>query len=231
MSKASKARKRAMRLTRESQMAANHNNKIGGGGLITGTMEERVGQIIRQDNGNNRPVDNRLPIHYGGNGHYYSNSMYDTKVSNDIGYKPINHQADKSIFNIKSSDIVEGNCPITKIPKVYVTTRLWNEWICLAEDYPTEWLAYLTGQFVKDDKGSRYEIRKMYFPPQVAHATHVDVDDDFSDYLPNTIGAIHSHVQMGVFFSGEDLAHSNWPVEIVVNAKGEVKVMIRHQLE
>jgi len=213
---------------------------------ITGNMAERAAAIIAEEkaainninNINNVNVDRRLPAHYGG-GHYISNG-YRTKdinktstataTYNSIDYKPIN-SADKDSFKIVSQDLTDGNCPIAKIPKVYVAARLWNEWISLADDYNTEWLAYLIGAYVKDDKGPRYEVRKMYFPPQVAHASHVEVDDDFSSYLPNTIGAIHSHVQMGVFFSGEDLAHSNWPVEIVVNGKGEYKVMIRHELE
>lgn len=241
MSKRSRQRNRLLKLQAEQSVASQ---------LITGNMAERAAAIIKQDNNNNGhkvKVDNRLPVHYGGpannnnpvNGiHYVTHGQPLVKVStsqlqqaDNIGYRLTGDSDDNSIFRVASPDITEGSCPIASIPKVYVDIKLWKEWINLAEDYDTEWLAYLTGQFVKDDNGSRYEINKMYFPPQIAHAAHVDVDDDFSHYLPNTIGAIHSHVKMGVFFSGEDLRHSNWPVEIVVNAKGEYKLMIRHQLE
>lgn len=230
MSKRSRERKRLIKLQGQG-------NQQMGTTIITGTFEQRAEAIIREDN-QKAVTDSRLPMHYQGmgNGHYIGYLPktdpigYKQPAIGDSGYKTI-EEADKSVFRVVSTDITEGNCPVAKIPKVYVATRVWNEWISLADDYNTEWLAYLTGQFVIDDKGPRYEIKKMYFPPQVAHASHVDVDDDFSAYLPNTIGAIHSHVQMGVFFSGEDLRHSNWPVEIVVNGKGEYKCMIRHQLE
>ncbi len=232
MSKRSRENKRLRKLA----AAVNNINKE----PIIGSFEQRADAIIKADiaakGGNNGHVDIRLPLHYSGYpgtiwGNGWRNPADKESKQVDVDYRPIDHEKDKSVFNVISDDIITGECPIAKTPKVYVTTRLWNEWIALAEDYSTEWLAYLTGQFVKDDKGTRYEIRKMYFPPQIAHASHVDVDDDFTGYLPNTIGAIHSHVEMQVFFSGEDLAHSNWPVEIVVNAKGDVKVMIRHQLE
>jgi proteasome lid subunit RPN8/RPN11 len=245
MSKRSKARRRQMEAERLARLVKDTP--------ITGHFEERVTEIAATEANGQQvghgtvapPVDRRLPVYYHGNGHYVSsgNDSHQQQLGwfrgqaspnvklSDIGYKPIGHDSDKGIFRVNSADITEGQCPIAKIPKVYVAARLWNEWISLAEDYNTEWLAYLTGQFVKDDRGPRYEIRKMYFPPQVAHSSHVDVDDDFTEYLPNTVGAIHSHVGMAVFFSAEDLRHSNWPVEIVVNAKGEAKVMIRHQLE
>lgn len=218
--------RRSRELKRQRKEAERLAAKINNGDPVIGDFQTRVSTIIRETG----PVDNRLPAHYRDYGGGHMISHYNGNGNNN-GYKRIDQPADDGVFRIAGTDITKGECPIAKIPKVYVNNRLWGEWIALASDYPTEWLAYLTGQFVSDDKGPRYEIRKMYFPPQVAHATHVEVDDDFNSYLPNTIGAIHSHVSMNVFFSGEDLTHSNWPVEIVVNAKGEAKVMIRHLLE
>jgi proteasome lid subunit RPN8/RPN11 len=241
MSKKSKERKRLMRLAREAA-AAERDTKVNHQ-PVTGDMAARVSTIVKTEvNGGqvghvDTKVDSRLPVHYGG---YHSDNQWQREMEdwrqqhnidgNSNGYKPIDAAANDDIFRVVSTDVMK-ECPIAAVPKVYVPARLWHEWINLAEDYDIEWLAYLIGRFVKDDDGSRYEVTKIYFPPQVATGGHVEVDDDYDSYQPNTIGAVHSHVKMGVFFSQEDLRHSNWPVEIVVNAKGEGKVMVRQQLE
>jgi hypothetical protein len=69
----------------------------------------------------------------------------------------------------------------------------------------------------------------MYFPPQTASGSHVDVPADVQP-RQGVIGAVHSHVAMNVFFSGTDLSHSNWDVEIVVNRRAEFKMMTRFKL-
>lgn len=240
MSKKSKERKRLMRMARE----AAHKDLIDPRPIninsqpVMGDMAARMTAIVKTEvNGGHvghTNVDSRLPVHYGGyqSDNHWQREMGDWRQQHDItnGYKPIDSQKDDHIFNVVSNDVMK-ECPIAAVPKVYVPAKLWAEWINLAEDYDTEWLAYLIGRFVKDDDGSRYEITKIYFPPMRATGSHVEVDDDFTGYQPNTIGAVHSHVKMGVFFSEEDKRHSNWPVEIVVNAKGEGKVQVRQQLE
>lgn len=242
MSKKSKERRKRMMAERAEVLAKEVNgNTVDSSETRPLGFAERAAAIIKEDQDKRQvPMDKRLPMHYMGgaaqsNGYAYGlGKIYPSpnpSVSQSYTYKTVDNYEDRSILKVVSKDITEGACPIAKVPKVYVSARLWGEWINLAGDMDKEWLAYLVGRFVKDDKGSRYEISKCYFPPQTATPTHVDVDDDFSSYQPNTIGAVHSHVGMGTFFSGEDLAHSNWPVEIVVNNKGEVKVMIRHQLE
>ena len=142
----------------------------------------------------------------------------------DVGYRKIE---DQTTFRCDSEDVTAA-CPIHKVPEIYVNRLMFNQWIGLAEDFDVEWLAYLEGAF--DAEKNRYNITKMYFPPQTANGAHVDVDDDFEP-LPGTVGAVHSHVKMSVFFSQEDMRHSNWPVELVVNAKGEIKAMVRSKLE
>jgi hypothetical protein len=102
-----------------------------------------------------------------------------------------------------------------------------EEWAHLAEENETEWIAYLTG----DMRGRSPVITGFYFPPQVASGAHVAQPNDDYRAKPDTIGAVHSHVRMAAFWSGTDEAHANWPVEIVINWKGEHKVRVRLQLD
>lgn len=209
-------------------------------------MEEKTGIVVRPSP--------QLPIHYGGQGngqgsgqgsvgsrpgggwggsHHsegipgfegYSTSYHPGPVK-DVGYH-LTPKEDETVFRCDSEDVTAA-CPVGAAPGIYVNRRLFNAWIDLADDYNVEWLAYLHGGY-NAEKG-RFEITRMYFPPQTANGGHVDVADDY-ETEPGTIGAVHSHVKMGVFFSAEDLRHSNWPVEIVVNARGDVKAMVRYKL-
>jgi proteasome lid subunit RPN8/RPN11 len=117
-------------------------------------------------------------------------------------------------------------CPVAKKTKVYIPYGMFSKWIFFAQSIQTEWLAYLKGDELED--GS-YQITEMYFPPQRATGAHCEAED--GHIQPGTIGAVHSHVNMGVFFSAEDIAHMNHPVELVVNAKGEIKANSRTVLE
>lgn len=204
----------------------------GGGIPVTGNMAERMMAISREERGKPPQPSPQLPIHYGGapaasvTPAPSYNSNHDS-LGFHGGYGGYQQHQDADTFRCDSSDIT-APCPIAKVPSVHVPRQLFDQWIALAEDNKTEWLAYLIGVFKPDN--NRYEVEKIYFPPQTATGGHVDVDEGFECHA-GTIGAVHSHVQMQVFFSGEDLAHSNWPVEIVVNASGDVKAMVRHKLE
>jgi proteasome lid subunit RPN8/RPN11 len=121
-------------------------------------------------------------------------------------------------------------CPVAAEPLVEVPAEMFRAWVELAEDYSTEWIAYLIGE-VDQAKGTGV-IREMYFPPQSASGAHVELPDSGNFRArPGTVGAIHSHVQMSAFFSRTDEDHANWPIEIVVNAKGEYCVRVRVKLE
>ena len=125
---------------------------------------------------------------------------------------------------------VDGVSACSKAPQVDILfdSRLWQSIVGLCERFNTEWMAYLIGQ--KDANGD-YVIAKLVFPEQTAGGAHVkrEVDPEFKPE-PNTVGVIHSHVAMQAFFSSTDKAHANWPVEIVVNRKGEYEVSTRVQL-
>jgi hypothetical protein len=119
------------------------------------------------------------------------------------------------------------SCPVVGEPIVEVPRWMYEEWICLAGEVETEWITYLIGEM----RPAGAIIETFYFPPQVAGGAHVAQPDDSFRALPRTIGATHSHVRMAAFWSGTDEKHANWPVEIVVNAKGESKCRVRLQLE
>ena len=125
---------------------------------------------------------------------------------------------------------VDGVTACSKAPQVDILfdSRLWQSVIGLCERFNTEWMAYLIGDKRQD---GNYAVEKLSFPEQVAGGAHVRREPDPSFRPPErTIGVIHSHVGMQAFFSSTDKEHANWPVEIVVNRKGEYEVSTRVQL-
>lgn len=117
-------------------------------------------------------------------------------------------------------------CPVAKKSVVRIPIAMFNRWIFLAGQIDTEWIAYLKG--VETAPGT-YEITSMYFPEQKATSTHCDAED--GEIEEGTIGAVHSHVGMKAFFSGEDEKHFNHKIEIVVNRDGDILANGRTQLE
>ena len=122
---------------------------------------------------------------------------------------------------------VEG-CPVKKKAKVNVPVEMWDQWIFLARQLDTEWIAYLKG--TGDPTTGEYNITEFYFPAQhVAPATVEPVDGERQQ--EGTIGSVHSHVSMGAKFSGTDLAHFNHDVELVINRNGDVDNRLRVKLD
>ena len=125
---------------------------------------------------------------------------------------------------------VDGVTACSKAPQVDILfdSRLWQSVVGLCERFNTEWMAYLIGDKRQDGD---YAVEKLDFPEQTAGGAHVKREPD-ADFRPpeRTIGVIHSHVGMQAFFSSTDKEHANWPVEIVVNRKGEYEVSTRVQL-
>lgn len=126
---------------------------------------------------------------------------------------------------------VDGVSACSKAPEadVLIDSRLWQSVISLCNRFDTEWMAYMVGH--KRESSGDYEVERLDFPEQTAGGAHVrnEMDPDFHTD-PNTIGVIHSHVGMQAFFSKTDKDHANWPVEIVVNRRGEYEVSMRVQL-
>jgi len=91
----------------------------------------------------------------------------------------------------------------------------------LMKQYPsTEWLAYLIG-----DKKSLM-IKDIIIPKQNVGSTHVHVTGPIE--RPDILGVMHSHHNMGAFFSGTDdtYINGNHNMSIVV-AKNGSKALVR----
>jgi hypothetical protein len=117
-------------------------------------------------------------------------------------------------------------CPIVEPIDVHVPWEMWQTFVQLTKSFNTEWIAYLKGKY--DEKERGWIIESYYFPDQIVSGTHVEALD--GQCQEGTIGAIHSHVDMSVFWSKEDEDHANHIVEIVINRKAEFKLAIRTQL-
>jgi hypothetical protein len=163
-----------------------------------------------------------------------SYSGYNPNPSKGPAYPTFHVSQPKDEYVFKCAEISEitDKCPLNpKVPSILVSSLMWHTWMRLAKDIDTEWIALLKGKLDKDDEGNpAYLIDGYYFPPQTAGGAHVDIPTGVRPKA-GTIGAVHSHVRMGVFFSGTDIAHSNWPVEIVINAREEYEAVARHQLK
>lgn len=134
------------------------------------------------------------------------------------------------VFTCVDTGEITKDCPIAKVPNILINAQVWDCWMRICDEVDTEWIAHLKGAMGKDSKGeAAYIIDNFYFPPQTASGTHVDVPTGVRPRA-GVIGAVHSHVGMGVFFSATDIAHSNWPVEIVINRKREYEAVARHKL-
>jgi proteasome lid subunit RPN8/RPN11 len=119
-----------------------------------------------------------------------------------------------------------SGCPIAKQVTVDIPLELYNQWVFLANEIDTEWIAYLTGEEVDPD---HVVVREMYFPKQKANGSHVEAEE--GEIQAGTIAAVHSHVNFSVFFSAEDVRHMNHHVELVVNREGKLKANGRVKLE
>lgn len=119
-------------------------------------------------------------------------------------------------------------CPVAPKASVEITIEMFNQWTYLARRFSTEWIAYLLGERSATDP-NKVIISGMYFPKQKANGGHCSAED--REILPGTIGAVHSHVGMNVFFSNEDVAHFNHDIELVVNNRGEIRANGRTRLD
>ncbi len=117
-------------------------------------------------------------------------------------------------------------CPVAAPPSVTLPYEMFQKWISMAKALSTEWIAFLKGH---ESSPGQYIIEDMYIPPQYATASFCEAEDGYIQ--PGTIGAVHSHVGMNVFFSSTDLEHMNHPIELVVNNKGEIIANGRTKLD
>ncbi len=118
------------------------------------------------------------------------------------------------------------DCPVAAPPSVTVPYEMFQKWISMAKALSTEWIAFLKGH---ESSPGQYIIEDMYIPPQYATGSFCEAED--GHIQPGTIGAVHSHVGMNVFFSSTDVEHMNHNIELVVNNKGEIIANGRTKLD
>lgn len=117
-------------------------------------------------------------------------------------------------------------CPVAVLAKVNIPIDMYNKWLWLAGQLSTEWIAYLQGE---ETGPFEFTITDMYFPKQKANPGHVEAAD--GEIRPGTVATVHSHVGMKAFFSTEDCAHFNHPIEMVINRAGDLVANGRVKLE
>lgn len=138
--------------------------------------------------------------------------------------------SDGDLFTVECDDLSgDKKCPVAKQPKLSIPRAIYEDWRGLCRAFRVEWQAHVVGKY--DESAGLAEVESFYFNPQVVSAATVTNVESLCEYRPGTIGCVHSHVDMGAFFSGQDVAHANWPVEIVINSRGEIKCIFRLKLE
>ena len=90
-----------------------------------------------------------------------------------------------------------------------------------------EWLGYLKGFPTEDG----FHIDDIFIPKQTVTSSDVDEIERVVD--ADIVGTIHSHHNMGTFFSGTDHDYigGNNPVMIVIDSKGNTKCAVRAKLQ
>jgi hypothetical protein len=228
-----KARERAMNLASQSLELDNANGRLRPQDVDFVTRMRRESRGEEGYTGSTRKDYEYSGYGYGGYGYPYQNGRYQVGVDNHTfktDYTP-SPKRDEEVFHCEETGELTKECPIAITPSILIDYRMWETFLNATKEFSTEWIALLIGKLDKDSKGNpAYVIEKFYLPPQTASGAHVDVPTGVKP-RPNTIGAIHSHVNMGVFFSGTDIAHSNWPVEIVINRKEQYEAVARHKLK
>ncbi len=109
-------------------------------------------------------------------------------------------------------------------PKIIVPYEIWHQIMALTKEIDTEWLGYLGGSLLQD---GNWKVVDIKVPKQEVTGGSVKPTDTLQ-----AEGVVHSHVDMGCFFSSCDDAYlnENHGFGIVVNKKEANKAVIRVDL-
>ena len=121
-----------------------------------------------------------------------------------------------------------GKCAKDK-PTVAVGYQMYNNIIAMCRKMGhSEWLAYLIGHELPEH--DMYVVTGLSVPEQTVTAGSVEHIADCTE--EGVIGTVHSHGNMGAFFSKTDTDHigANHPVMIVVSNARKTKQQIRKLL-
>lgn len=203
------------------------------GGLVGAMSRNRNGNATVQDIDFLARARREMQGRNGYTGESHMPTLFDKgKGKDNFTFHTQSPKAEDGVFHCAESNELTTSCPLNpKVPSILIEAPMWHCFMNLCKEYNTEWIALLIGKLDKDETGApAYIISRFYFPPQVASGAHVEVPTGVRP-RPGTIGAIHSHVDMGVFWSSTDREHSNWPVEIVINRKENYEALSRYQLK
>ncbi len=91
-----------------------------------------------------------------------------------------------------------------------------------------EWLGYLVG---KEEPAGMFTVTQIDVPKQTVTSSHVDVDEP--SLRKDVIGTLHSHHNMGAFFSGTDDEYigANHVVMVVYSTKDGYKAQVKRELK
>jgi len=127
------------------------------------------------------------------------------------------------------SGIDDEICPALRdelTASLIIPPEIWNVIQELTEEINSEWLGYLKGDFLND--GFVLNVKEIIIPEQEVTGVSVTVKEDIDDVQ----GVVHSHSNMGVFFSGTDdnYINTNNAFSLVVNKDGKHKAIARIKL-
>lgn len=132
-------------------------------------------------------------------------------------YRP----AAKETFEFECEHVTE--CSRAKPRRCSIPASLWFDLLTLAQRDKDEWLCYLIGEETEDG----ISVSDVAFPSQVRGVANVEVTGGAPEHC---VGKLHSHNTMKAFFSSTDRQHFNWPLEVVINARGEYEAVCRVKL-
>jgi len=140
-----------------------------------------------------------------------------------MGVKSAKETCWKSDLEISKDD----KCPYMSDdhkPTIIVPFEIWNKIMKLTRELDTEWLGYLHGSHLQD---GNWKVTDITVPKQEVTGATVKPTETHSSE-----GVVHSHVNMGVFFSStdDDYLNENHDFSIVVNQSGESKAIVRKTL-
>lgn len=176
------------------------------------------------------------------NRRFNMNHMEDDKYYHEHAYENEGGKSYKGSYKAKrgwdTGDAPEvcKNCdylPSNMKQKFRFQHDVWKVMMALCSNVKVEWQALLKGTI---DEDGVINITGYIIPQQEVTASNVknlEVVDDVYITANQIIAGIHSHGNMGVFFSGTDDEHTNMSLikhNIVVNNRGEYKATSRVEL-